>query len=108
MPVHLPVQIFRCGFVHRCRSGGEISGNVVFKAVLADISEQFLHLRYFHHTCSAKGMQWIVREGSLADITGYMSSKIIGGEARKAHRPCLYCAVQRAMRVFLANSAGDD
>src|SRR6202020_1893886 len=81
---------------------------VVLKAVLADVPQQLLHLRNLDDTGTAKCMQRIVGESALADITGDLTRKVVGRETREAHRPGLYRAVQRSMRIILADGPRDD
>src|ERR1700743_2146042 len=108
MPVHLPAKIPASRFMDGRCSGGEIRGHMVFKAVLTDISQQLLHLRNLNYAGSAKGLERIVGESTLADIAGDLSSKGVGRKEREAHRPGLYPAVERSMGVLLADRPGDN
>src|SRR5260370_41940270 len=106
MPVHLPAEVFGSSFVDRRCSRRKIRGDMMFEAVLADITQQILHLRNLNHACPAEGVQRIVGKRTLADIARDLSGKVVGGEAREAHRSSLYCAVQRAVRILFTNRPG--
>ena len=45
---------------------------------------------------------------ALADVAGDLAGEVVGGEAREAHGAGLDRAVERAVRVFLADGARDD
>ena len=62
VPVHLPAEIARRGFVHRRRDARKIRGHVMLEAVLADVVQQLLHARNLHHARAAERFQRIVGE----------------------------------------------
>ena len=61
------------------RSGdlGEVGGDVVFEAVLADVAQQALHVGDFDDAGSAEGVERVVGEGALADVAGEMPSILV-------------------------------
>lgn len=72
---------------------GEICGDVMLEAVLADVTEKFLEMRDFYHAGAAEGFERIVGEFALADVAGTFSGEIVGGEARETHGAALDAAV---------------
>ena len=47
---------------------GEVGGDVVLEAVLADVAEQLLQARDFDHAGAAESFERIVGERALADV----------------------------------------
>src|ERR1700692_4970483 len=78
MPVHLPSEVLGGSFVNRRGGRREVGGNMVFKAVLADITQQLLHLRNLNHSCPAERMQRVVGKCTLAYIAGDLSGEVVG------------------------------
>src|ERR1700722_1180297 len=78
--VHAPAQIADSGFVHRARHLGKIGGNVVFKALLANQPKQFRYPWNSSHTGAAKGLQRIVGELPLSNISPDLAVEIVGGK----------------------------
>jgi len=108
MPVHLPAEVSGGSFVDRSCSRRKIRGYMMLEAVLADITQQFLHLWNLNHACPAEGMQRIVGKRTLTDIARDLPGKVVGGEASEAHCSSLYCSIQCAVRILFANGSGDD
>src|ERR1700730_8801641 len=50
MGVHFPAEIARYRFVHDRSDGREIRSDVMFESVFANVAQQLLHLRNFHHS----------------------------------------------------------
>ena len=63
--MHLPAQVLAARLVKRRTGGGEVSRDVMFEPVLADVMEQVLHVWNLHHASAAEGLQRIVGELAL-------------------------------------------
>ena len=81
---------------------------VVFEAVLADVAEEFLHLRYAHYSCSSEGQQRIVCEFALSYVTADDSFAVVRGEPCEAHSSRFDLAHAGPEGVVFAYSAGYD
>ena len=68
VPVHRPAEVFAGGLVDGGGGGGEVGGDVVLEAVLADVAQQLLHVGDLDHAGAAEGVERIVGEGALADV----------------------------------------
>ena len=108
MPVHIPTQVSRGGFMHGGCHRREVGSDVVFETVLADVVEQFLHMGDFNHARAAKGIQRIVGELALAYVAAHPAGCVVGGEAGKAHFFRLDQSHAGAESVFFAHGTGDD
>src|SRR5580698_3856980 len=108
MRVNVPAEIASGSFMNGGGYRGEIRGDVMFEAVLADVAEQFLEMRNFYYACSAEGFEGIVGELALADVAGDFSGAVVGGEARETHGAALDAADTGAEGVVLADRARDD
>src|SRR5579871_4064824 len=65
VPVHLPAEIFGGCFVHGGVHGREIRRHVMLKSLLANVAQQFLHIRDLDHPGAAEGVQRIVGEAAM-------------------------------------------
>ena len=104
----VPAEVAGRGFVDGGGYRGKIRGDVVLKAVFADVAEKFLEMRDFYYAGATEGFEGIVGELTLADIAGNFSGEVVGGEARETHGAALDAADAGAEGVVLADGAGDD
>lgn len=81
---------------------------MMFKTVLANVAQKFLHARDLDHARSAERIQGVIGERAFADIAAHNAAAVVGGEAREAHRPRFYTPYARAERVFFTDCSGND
>src|SRR6266850_3020512 len=81
---------------------------MVFKAVFADVVEQFLHVRNLDDPGSAKCFQRVVGEAPVSDIAAYLARKIVGGKTREGHGSGLHTPDARAKSVLFTDSSSND
>src|SRR5260370_22509714 len=98
--VSFPAEIIVGGFVECGGYAREICGDVMFVAVFADVAEQFLHFRNFHHAGAAESFQRVVGEFSFADVAADHAFAVDGGETRVAHHAAFYFTDRGAERIF--------
>ena len=108
VPVHLPAEIPRGGFVDRAGHRREIRGHVMLEAVLADVMQKPLQVRNPDDSSSAESVERIIGERTLAGIATHDASRVVGGEAGKTHRSRFHAAHTGSKRILLPDCAGDD
>src|ERR1700722_1730856 len=80
----------------------------MLESVLADVMQQLLQLRDLHHAYTAERIKGSTGERAFAYVSANHPGCVVGGEARKAHRPRFYAAHDCAERILLADRSGDD
>src|SRR5580693_9563330 len=80
----------------------------MLEAVFTNVTQQFLHVRNFHHTGAAESFQRIVGKSPFADVTANHSILIVSGKTRETHRSGLHLAHARSEGIVLSHRAGDD
>src|ERR1022692_2006310 len=108
MVMHIPTQIPRGCFMHRPGYGRKVRRHVMLEAALTNETQQLLEMRDARHAGAAEGIQGIVGELAFPDVAADLAFAIVGGKARKTHRPALDAADAGAVGVVLAHGAGDD
>src|SRR5258708_13229483 len=81
---------------------------VVLETVLANVVEQLLHFRNFHHASAAESVQRIIGKAAFADVTAHLTRRVVGGETGKAHLLGLDQANDRPVSVLFSYGAGND
>jgi hypothetical protein len=71
--------------VHGSGNRRKICSYVMFKAIFADVVQQFLHLRDLNNSGTTEGIQWVIGKPSLTDVAAHFAGRVIGGEARESH-----------------------
>src|SRR5262245_41822723 len=81
---------------------------MMLEAALAYEVQQALQIRDLHHTSAAEGLQGIVGEAALAEITTNHALAIVSGKACVAHRSGLDPAHAGPKGVLLAYGRRND
>ena len=108
MAINVPAEVVGKGILDGGGDQAAVGGHMVFKAVLADIAQEFLQVLYFKDTVSAEGLQLVVRETAFADIGFDLTQLVVGGDAREGEGTRRDLPAKGAVGVVLANGAGDD
>src|SRR6478736_1045471 len=81
---------------------------MMLESVLADIVQQFLHLRNLDHTRTAKRIQRIVRKPAMPNIAAHLPGSIVSRKARKAHLLRLDQSDHGAVSILFTYGPSDD
>src|SRR5581483_1467696 len=87
MSVHLPAEVFAAGFAEHFCGMRWIHGDVMLKALLADVMHQLLKARDVCDGAVAEGVQRVGGGLTLAEITANDSRGVVGGEPCIGERP---------------------
>jgi len=80
----------------------------MFESIFADVTQQLLHMLNLNDAGASEGVQWILCEAPLSNITPHSARGIVSRETRKCHFFRLYEANASAKCVFLPYGPGDD
>ena len=108
MAINVPAEVIGKGILDGACDQAAVGGHMMFKAVLADVAQEFLQILDLKDTVSAEGLQLVVRETAFADIGFDLTQLVIGGDAREGEGAGSDLSAKGAVGVVLANSAGDN
>ena len=108
MHVNIPAEVVAERFLKDLRRPRDGHHRVVLEAVAADVVEQPLELRHVGHRPGAEGVEPVVGESALADISPNPSLGVGRGHPAEGKRPRRRPAFERSVGVFHAERAAED
>src|SRR5438046_1809760 len=100
MVVHCPPQILPARFGQHVGGVRTIHGDVMLKAIVADVMHQFLETRDFRDGAMAEGFKFVICSFTLTNVAADNASGVVGAEPCISKRPSRSSAFHRAVSVL--------
>ena len=100
--IDIPTEVVAERLPHRGSAVAAVHGGVMLEAVSADDLQEFRQPLDLDDGSGAEGIERIVGELPVADISTNLSGKVVGADPPEGDRTCRSPALERAHRVFFS------